>query len=152
MHSSFDWERGRSLSGCPRTEGHTKRGESHVHNEPAHDHRLLRDGKQRRTTPPTARSLRRCRLPPKNRGKTLPVSGRAALNGIASSCFRGCRIRADAGQGLTRRLPACSERDHLSARYARSVTANVDPLSVSGANVPGFPVGEDLSTDSGPRG
>ena len=41
-----------------------------------------------------------------------------------------------------------SEKDQLSARYARSASANTDPLSVAGANVPGFPVGEDLGTHS----
>jgi hypothetical protein len=41
-----------------------------------------------------------------------------------------------------------SERDRLSVHYARSASANVNPLSVAGANVPGFPVGEDLSTHS----
>jgi hypothetical protein len=41
-----------------------------------------------------------------------------------------------------------SEKDQLSARYARSEGANTNPLSVAGANVPGFPVGEDLGTQS----
>ena len=41
-----------------------------------------------------------------------------------------------------------SEKDQLSARYAGSASANTDPLSVAGANVPGFPVGEDLGTHS----
>lgn len=41
-----------------------------------------------------------------------------------------------------------NEKDQLSFRYARSVSANIDPLSVSGANVPGFPVGEDLGAHS----
>ena len=31
-----------------------------------------------------------------------------------------------------------------------SASSNVDPLSVAGANVPGFPVGEDLSTHTVP--
>ncbi len=39
-----------------------------------------------------------------------------------------------------------NERDRLFVHYARSASANVNPLSVAGANVPGFPVGEDLST------
>jgi hypothetical protein len=41
-----------------------------------------------------------------------------------------------------------NEKDQLSVRYARSASSNTDPLSVAGANVPGFPVGEDLSTHS----
>src|ERR671911_596131 len=30
MHSDFDWERGRSLFGCPKTEGHTNE-ENHMY-------------------------------------------------------------------------------------------------------------------------
>ena len=41
-----------------------------------------------------------------------------------------------------------NERDRLFVHYAHSVNSNVNPLSVAGANVPGFPVGEDLSTHS----
>lgn len=54
----------------------------------------------------------------------------------------------NADQGGGRYDHVFSERDNLSLRYARSVTANIDPLSVSGANVPGFAVGEDIRTDS----
>jgi hypothetical protein len=39
-----------------------------------------------------------------------------------------------------------NERDRLFVHYAHSTSSNVNPLSVAGANVPGFPVGEDLST------
>jgi hypothetical protein len=38
------------------------------------------------------------------------------------------------------------DRDQLSVHYARSTAANQDPLSVSGADVPGFPVAEELRT------
>ena len=34
-----------------------------------------------------------------------------------------------------------SDTDQISARYTRSVSANMDPLSVKGANVPGLPGG-----------
>jgi hypothetical protein len=37
-------------------------------------------------------------------------------------------------------------RDQLFAHYARSVSSNIDPLSIAGADVPGFPVGEDIGT------
>ena len=40
------------------------------------------------------------------------------------------------------------ETDQLAFHYEHSQSSNVDPLSVAGANVPGFPVGEDLSTHS----
>lgn len=39
-----------------------------------------------------------------------------------------------------------SERDQISLHYNRSAASNVNPLSVSGADVPGFPVAEDLNT------
>lgn len=40
------------------------------------------------------------------------------------------------------------EADQFAFRYAQSSSTNVDPLSVAGANVPGFPVGEDIRTHS----
>ncbi len=41
-----------------------------------------------------------------------------------------------------------SDRDRLFMHYARSATSNLNPLSINGANVPGFPVGEDIDTHS----
>ena len=52
----------------------------------------------------------------------------------------------DADQGGFRFDHIFSERDQVSVHYARSSSANIDPLSVAGANVPGFPVGEDIGT------
>ena len=57
-------------------------------------------------------------------------------------------MRNSSDQGGLRFDHVLSPRDQLSARYAHSVSANVNPLSVKGANVPGFPVGEDLSAHS----
>ena len=37
-------------------------------------------------------------------------------------------------------------RDNLSARFAHSTSENVNPLSIKGAGVPGFPVGDDIAT------
>jgi hypothetical protein len=54
--------------------------------------------------------------------------------------------RAD--QGGLRFDHTFSERDQLSVHYARSASSNIDPLSVAGANVPGFPVGEDTAVHS----
>lgn len=51
-------------------------------------------------------------------------------------------------QGGARYDHVFSERDQLSMRYTRSAGSNLDPLSVSGADVPGFPVGEDFNTQS----
>lgn len=53
-----------------------------------------------------------------------------------------------ADQGGVRLDHTFSDRDQLSFRYARSVSSNIDPLSIAGANVPGFPVGEDIGTQS----
>jgi hypothetical protein len=39
-----------------------------------------------------------------------------------------------------------SERDQLALHYNRSAAANLNPLSTVGADVPGFPVAEDLNT------
>ncbi len=40
------------------------------------------------------------------------------------------------------------ENDQLSVRYTIAANSNLDPLSVAGANVPGFPVGEDVRPQS----
>lgn len=58
-------------------------------------------------------------------------------------------MRNGADQGGARFDHIFSERDQLSAHYTRAMSANVDPLSVAGANVPGFPVGEDIDAQSG---
>lgn len=41
-----------------------------------------------------------------------------------------------------------SERDDLFVRYLFSQGSNLSPLSINGADVPGFPVGDDLRTQS----
>lgn len=57
-------------------------------------------------------------------------------------------MRNTADQGGARFDHTFSERNQLAVNYARNVSSNVDPLSIAGANVPGFPVGEDISTQS----
>ena len=57
-------------------------------------------------------------------------------------------MRNSADQGGMRYDHVFNERDRLFVHYAHSANANVNPLSVAGANVPGFPMGEDLSTHS----
>jgi hypothetical protein len=52
----------------------------------------------------------------------------------------------DADQGGGRFDHVFNEHDQLSMHYAQSSSANLNPLSVAGANVPGFPVGEDIAT------
>lgn len=46
----------------------------------------------------------------------------------------------NADQGGIRFDHVFSERDQLSANYVHSVSSKINPLSVAGANVPGFPV------------
>ena len=41
-----------------------------------------------------------------------------------------------------------SSSDSLSARYSYGTGSNFNPLSIKGAEVPGFPVGDDLTTQS----
>jgi hypothetical protein len=41
-----------------------------------------------------------------------------------------------------------SEKDQFTARYAASVLSDLNPLSIRGADVPGFPVGDDITTQS----
>ncbi|MEO8656954.1 MAG: carboxypeptidase regulatory-like domain-containing protein [Bryobacteraceae bacterium] len=57
-------------------------------------------------------------------------------------------MRNSDDQGGIRLDHSFSDRDQLAFRYARAQSSNVDPLSIAGANVPGFPVGEDISTHS----
>ncbi len=39
-----------------------------------------------------------------------------------------------------------SQQDALSLRFAHSAGSNINPLSIKGAGVPGFPVGDDITT------
>jgi hypothetical protein len=57
-------------------------------------------------------------------------------------------MRNVADQGGVRLDHVFSERDQISMHYTHAVSSNVDPLSIAGANVPGFPVGEDIGTHS----
>ncbi len=57
-------------------------------------------------------------------------------------------MRNSSDQGGFRFDHIIGTRDQLFLRYAHSVSANVTPLSVKGANVPGFPVAEDISAHS----
>lgn len=56
------------------------------------------------------------------------------------------KVKNHANQGGLRFDHVFGHRDQLALHYNRSAAANVDPLSVSGADVPGFPVAEDLNT------
>lgn len=55
-------------------------------------------------------------------------------------------VKNRADQGGIRFDHIFGDRDQLTVHYNRSSASNQDPLSVSGADVPGFPVAEDLNT------
>jgi hypothetical protein len=54
--------------------------------------------------------------------------------------------RNQADQGGLRFDHIFSERDQLAVHFTRVNNSNLDPLSISGADVPGFPVGEEIHT------
>ena len=55
-------------------------------------------------------------------------------------------MRSNTDQGGLRFDHVFGARDQFFAHYTQSAASNVDPLSIAGANVPGFPVGEDIAT------
>jgi hypothetical protein len=55
-------------------------------------------------------------------------------------------MRNDYDQGGLKGDWTPSARDTLSFRFAKSVASNINPLSIKGAGVPGFPVGDDIDT------
>ena len=54
----------------------------------------------------------------------------------------------DSDQAGVRLDHILGSRDSLSGRYSYGTGSNVNPLSIKGADVPGFPVGDDLTTQS----
>ncbi|MEX2304430.1 MAG: TonB-dependent receptor [Bryobacterales bacterium] len=55
-------------------------------------------------------------------------------------------MRNDYDQGGAKLDWTLGARDTLSFRFAKSVASNFNPLSIKGAGVPGFPVGDDIDT------
>jgi hypothetical protein len=71
------------------------------------------------------------------------------LGNVSPSLFSSTQIMTnDTDQGGGKYDHVFSERDQLSLRYAYAGGSNVNPLSIDGADVPGFPVGDDLTTNS----
>lgn len=71
------------------------------------------------------------------------------LGNVSPSLYRTTQVqRNDADQGGIRADLIASERDQFALRYATAISANVNPLSVRGADVPGFPTGDDIRTHS----
>jgi hypothetical protein len=54
----------------------------------------------------------------------------------------------DSDQGGTRFDHVFREADQISFHYVQSASSLINPFSVKGANVPGFPVKEDISTNA----
>jgi hypothetical protein len=69
------------------------------------------------------------------------------LGNLGPSLFSSTQVGSnDYDQGGARVDWLLGERDTLSVRFAHSVAANLNPLSIKGAGVPGFPVGDDIAT------
>ena len=69
------------------------------------------------------------------------------LGNLAPSLFSSTQVGMnDYDQGGARVDWMLGSRDTLSLRFAQSVATNINPLSIKGAGVPGFPVGDDIST------
>ncbi|MCC6589586.1 MAG: TonB-dependent receptor [Bryobacterales bacterium] len=82
-----------------------------------------------------------------------PVSQRVLdffpLGNVSPSLYRATQVqRNDVDQGGVRIDAVLREQDQLAIRYAVSSGSNFNPLSVRGADVPGFPTGDDLRTHS----
>jgi outer membrane receptor protein involved in Fe transport len=71
------------------------------------------------------------------------------LGNVAPGLFRTTQImRNNSDQGGFRLDHQLGDNDSLSGRYSFGTSSNVNPLSIKGADVPGFPVGDDLTTQS----
>jgi hypothetical protein len=82
-----------------------------------------------------------------------PVSQRVLnyfpLGNVSPSLFRTTEVlRNDSDQGGFKLDAAPSESDQMSLRYATASGSSLNPLSIRGADVPGFPTGDELSTHS----
>jgi hypothetical protein len=71
------------------------------------------------------------------------------LGNVAPNLFSSTQVMTnDTNQGGGNFDHVFSDRDQASLRYSYAAGSNVNPLSIDGADVPGFPVGEDLATHS----
>jgi hypothetical protein len=71
------------------------------------------------------------------------------LGNVSPSLYRSTQIqRNSSDQGGARLDWNAREQDQVSLRYAMAVSENFNPLSIRGADVPGFPVGDDITTHS----
>ncbi|MCW5981251.1 MAG: TonB-dependent receptor [Bryobacteraceae bacterium] len=82
-----------------------------------------------------------------------PVSRRVLdyfpLGNVSPSLYRATEVQRNTlDQGGVRIDAIASERDQFALRYAVSEGSNFNPLSIRGADVPGFPTGDDLRIHS----
>lgn len=82
-----------------------------------------------------------------------PVSQRVLdfypLGNVSPSLFRATQVqRNNVDQGGIRIDAIANEKDQFAIRYATSSGSNFNPLSIRGADVPGFPTGDDSRTHS----
>ena len=69
------------------------------------------------------------------------------LGNLGPSLFSSTQVGGnDYDQGGARVDGMLGARDTLSVRFAHSVGSNFNPLSIKGAGVPGFPIGDDITT------
>ena len=90
---------------------------------------------------------------PNNQVPINPISQRVLdyypLGNLTPSLFVTTQIMTnDSDQAGVRLDHILGSRDSLSGRYSYGTGSNVNPLSIKGADVPGFPVGDDLMTQS----
>jgi hypothetical protein len=71
------------------------------------------------------------------------------LGNVSPSLFRTTEVlRNDSDQGGFKLDFAASENDQVSLRYAIADGSTFNPLSIRGADVPGFPTGDEMRTHS----
>ncbi len=71
------------------------------------------------------------------------------LGNLTPSLFVATEImRNNSDQAGVRLDHQLGDRDSFSGRYSYGTGSNINPLSIKGADVPGFPVGDDLATQS----
>ncbi|MEJ7607662.1 MAG: hypothetical protein WKF37_15665 [Bryobacteraceae bacterium] len=82
-----------------------------------------------------------------------PVSQRVLpffpLGNVSPSLYRTTEVlQNNSDQGGFKLDGVATEKNQLSLRYATVSGSNLNPLSIRGADVPGFPTGDDLSSHS----
>ena len=71
------------------------------------------------------------------------------LGNVSPSIYRGTEIQKNnSDQGGFKLDWVRSEQDRIALRYSVSSGSNINPLSIRGADVPGFPVGDDITANS----